>query len=78
MARGWHIRLRSSPSGGIRRFENPQVSRPIPADVVHPNPADSVSQAENASSTLVTRSTYRHISQINDRAVSSLSIMGSF
>ena len=37
-------------------FREPQVSRPIPADPVQPGPADSASQAENASSMLVTRS----------------------
>ena len=57
MAHGWHIRRRPRRSELMRRFENLQVRRPMPSTRVSSRPQFFPSQAENASSILVTRST---------------------
>jgi hypothetical protein len=52
-----HIRRHSKRSGAVREFEEGQVSRPFRSDPVPTYQPESASQAENASSILVTRST---------------------
>jgi len=53
----------------VHCFKKTQVNRPMQTDPVRARSADSVSQAENASSTLVTRSTF---ARFRRSAVSSL------
>ena len=55
----WHIRSHPSRYEPVRRFENAQVSRPMRSDAVPRSQPDSDSQAENAGSIPVTRSTMK-------------------
>ena len=57
IAHGSHIRSRPGPFVRIRRFAKRQLNRPNRSGAVPRSQPDSDSQAGNASSTLVTRST---------------------